>query len=92
MGVAVEALKAEMFEDLDKLAINNFQRYLRIKTVHPNPDYENCVKFLVELADELKLSHRIIEVSYFFIVAYLFLFVIKVQKRNPSYSSYSSRK
>lgn len=49
---------------MDQLAIENFRNYLRIKTVHPNPDYEGCVEFLVKMADEIGLEHKIIEVSH----------------------------
>lgn len=48
--------------EADFNAIENFRNYLRIKTVHPNPDYEICVKFLTGIAKELGLEHEIIEV------------------------------
>ena len=52
-----------MSEELDQLAIDNFRKYLQIKTVHPAPDYEGCVKFLLKLADDLGMIHKVIEVS-----------------------------
>ena len=52
-----------MSEELDQLAIDNFRKYLQIKTVHPAPDYEGCVEFLLKLADELGMTHKVIEVS-----------------------------
>ena len=48
---------------MDLEAIENFRNYLRIKTVHPNPDYIECVKFLAGIAEELGLKHEIIEVN-----------------------------
>lgn len=53
-----------MLEEFDKLAIDNFRKYLRIKTVQPHPDYEGSVKFLVGMANELGMTHKIIEVSF----------------------------
>lgn len=40
---------------MDQLAIENFQEYLRIPTVHPNINYEPCVKFLEKQAESLGL-------------------------------------
>lgn len=47
----------------DKRAIENFRNYLRIKTVHPAPDYQGCLKFLINMAEEIGLEHKVIEVS-----------------------------
>lgn len=63
MGVAVSTLGATMSEEFDNVAIDNFRKYLRIKTIQPNPDYEGCVKFLIEMANELGMTHKIFEVS-----------------------------
>lgn len=52
-----------MSSESDLKAIENFRNYLRIKTVHPNPDYDGCVKFLIGMAEELGLKHEIIEVK-----------------------------
>ncbi|XP_071804989.1 aminoacylase-1-like [Asterias amurensis] len=43
-------------------AVTNFRTYLRIKTVHPNPDYDGALLFLRRMADELKLPYQIVEV------------------------------
>lgn len=43
-------------------AVENFRKYLRIKTVHPDPDYDVCVKFLTGMAKDIGLEHEIIEV------------------------------
>ncbi|CAJ0584244.1 unnamed protein product, partial [Mesorhabditis spiculigera] len=42
----------------EDIAVANFREYLRIKSVHPKPDYEGCVKFLFRLADELGIQRR----------------------------------
>lgn len=44
-----------MVAELDSLAVENFRKYLKIKTVHPTPDYGEATKFLFEVAHELKL-------------------------------------
>ncbi|KAF5298076.1 hypothetical protein FQA39_LY11844 [Lamprigera yunnana] len=44
---------------LDQLAINNFQQYLRIRSVHPNVDYEPCVKFLQSQAKCLNILFNV---------------------------------
>ena len=48
----------------DQKSIDNFRNYLKIKSVHPNPDYEGIVIFLSNLAQELGLDHKIIEVKW----------------------------
>lgn len=45
-------------------AVENFRNYLRIKTVHPNPDYVGCLKFLTGMAKDIGLEHEIIEVIF----------------------------
>lgn len=53
---------ADQKKTLDDLAVENFREYLRIPSVHPNVDYEPCVKFLKEQAQGLGLPvvvHRI---------------------------------
>ncbi|GAB1600777.1 aminoacylase-1-like [Argonauta hians] len=44
-------------------AVTNFRRYLRIKTVQPDPDYDGAVEFLKEMAGQLGLPYKVIEVS-----------------------------
>ncbi|XP_037069278.1 aminoacylase-1B-like [Pollicipes pollicipes] len=41
--------------------VERFQTYLRIKTVHPEPDYEGAVKFLRAQAEEIGLPCRVLE-------------------------------
>ncbi|KAB0791378.1 hypothetical protein PPYR_03178 [Photinus pyralis] len=45
----------------DDQAVANFRRYLRTPAVHPNPNYADTVKFLVEQAEEIGLQHRTYE-------------------------------
>jgi aminoacylase len=47
--------------DNDTIAVQNFQEYLRIKTVYPNPDYESCNAFLERLAKDVGLDFQSIE-------------------------------
>lgn len=43
-------------------AVKRFRQYLRIKSVHPTPDYDGCIKFLKGQAEEIGLPFRTIEV------------------------------
>ncbi|KAB0795469.1 hypothetical protein PPYR_12308 [Photinus pyralis] len=43
-------------KELDTIAVENFRRYLRIPSVHPNVDYEPCVNFLKEQAKDIGLA------------------------------------
>ncbi|RKP23607.1 hypothetical protein SYNPS1DRAFT_3249, partial [Syncephalis pseudoplumigaleata] len=43
------------------LAVENFRKYLRIRTVQPAPDYEGCAAFLKELAADVGLAYRRVE-------------------------------
>ncbi|XP_038054097.1 aminoacylase-1-like [Patiria miniata] len=43
-------------------AVTNFREYLRIKTVHPEPDYDGALLFLQRMAKELGLPYEIVEV------------------------------
>ncbi|KAJ9058835.1 adenylate cyclase, variant 3 [Entomophthora muscae] len=45
----------------ESLAVANFRRYLRIRTVHPKPDYRSCSVFLRGLAEEIGLDFKEIE-------------------------------
>ncbi|KAJ1964389.1 adenylate cyclase [Dispira parvispora] len=40
-------------------SVRNFQRYLQIKTMQPNPDYVSCVEFLLAQGDELGLQGKV---------------------------------
>lgn len=62
-------------EESDLTAIENFGKYLRIKTVHPKPDYDGCVKFLTEIAKEIGLEHEIIEVQHYMTI-FVYCFVV----------------
>ncbi|KAJ1439256.1 Peptidase M20 [Sesbania bispinosa] len=43
--------------------ITRFQRYLRINTAHPNPDYSSAVSYLKSQATSIGLHHRTLEFS-----------------------------
>lgn len=49
--------------EIEDPAVTNFRRYLRIKTVQPNPDYDGAMEFLQEMAEDLGLPFQIIEVA-----------------------------
>lgn len=46
----------------DNDSINNFRNYLKIASVHPNVNYDECVKFLLKQSQSLNLASKIIEV------------------------------
>lgn len=48
--------------DFDKLAVDNFRQYLRIKTVQPSPDYAACTVFLEMMATDVGLAFETYEV------------------------------
>jgi aminoacylase len=51
-------------DDLNKVAVSRLVEYLRIKTVHPNPDYDSAVAFLKKYAAEVGFdSFKEIEVA-----------------------------
>jgi len=43
---------------MENKSVTKFREYLRIKTVHPNPDYDGAVKFLREYAEEIGLEFQ----------------------------------
>ncbi|XP_028680864.1 aminoacylase-1-like [Erpetoichthys calabaricus] len=43
-------------------SVSLFREYLRIKTVHPEPDYDTALKFLERIATELGLPFKKVEV------------------------------
>ncbi|XP_034951255.1 aminoacylase-1-like [Chelonus insularis] len=46
---------------LDKTAVENFREYLRIPSVHPNVNYDDCVAFLRRQAQSLDLPVKVYE-------------------------------
>lgn len=48
----------------EHVAVTKFREYLRIKTVHPTPDYETCTLFLKEYAHLLSLQFKCIELVH----------------------------
>ncbi|XP_041458481.1 aminoacylase-1-like isoform X2 [Lytechinus variegatus] len=49
-------------ERVEDPAVTNFRRYLRIKTVEPEPDYDGAIIFLKEMAGEMGLPVQCVEV------------------------------
>jgi len=45
----------------EHIAVTNFREYLRIKTVHPDPDYASAVEWLRKQAKDLDLEFNIVE-------------------------------
>lgn len=45
--------------EFDATAVENFREYLRIPSVHPDIDYEDCVKFLKKQAESLGLPVKV---------------------------------
>uniref|UniRef100_A0A8C9ZMC7 N-acyl-aliphatic-L-amino acid amidohydrolase n=1 Tax=Sander lucioperca TaxID=283035 RepID=A0A8C9ZMC7_SANLU len=50
------------FPEGEDLSVSLFREYLRLKTVHPDPDYDAALRFLDRIADELELPMRKIEI------------------------------
>ncbi|KAF2893961.1 hypothetical protein ILUMI_12211 [Ignelater luminosus] len=48
-----------MMNDLDQLAIENFREYLRIPSVHPDVNYDDCVTFVKNQAASLGLPVQV---------------------------------
>ncbi|XP_078485527.1 aminoacylase-1 isoform X1 [Ciona intestinalis] len=46
----------------DILAVQKFREYIRIKTVHPKPDYKSAIAFLDNYGKELGLENQHIEI------------------------------
>ncbi|KXS08862.1 aminoacylase-1A-like protein [Gonapodya prolifera JEL478] len=47
----------------EPIAVTRYREYLRIKTVHPEPDYEGAVQFLRKYADEVQLPIDVIPIT-----------------------------
>ncbi|XP_066146010.1 aminoacylase-1-like isoform X2 [Euwallacea fornicatus] len=54
---------ADQKDALDDQAIKNFQEYLQIPSVHPNINYEPCIKFLRAQANSLGLPITVTSVA-----------------------------
>ncbi len=48
---------------MNEVAIQRFVEYIQIKTVQPEPDYENALKFLKNYAQELGLEYQAITID-----------------------------
>ncbi|KAF5276178.1 hypothetical protein FQA39_LY18600 [Lamprigera yunnana] len=51
----------KVLQQMDKKAVENFRKYLRIPSVHPNVNYDDCVTFLREQAADLNLLFNVYE-------------------------------
>jgi hypothetical protein len=51
-------------EEANTIAVENFQKYLRIRTLQPTPDYEGCAAFLKEIAEDVGFQYRRVEVCF----------------------------
>lgn len=61
-ALTAAAEKAAAFEDSPDGHMELFRRYLRIRSVHPRPDYDSCVQLLQAYAtDALRLPSEVIE-------------------------------
>ncbi|KAM3877704.1 aminoacylase-1-like [Diretmus argenteus] len=63
-------------------SVSLFREYLRLKTVHPEPDYDAALRFLDRMAEELKLPMKKIEVCPNRVVS-----IITWEGTNPSLKS-----
>jgi aminoacylase len=45
---------------MNEIAVQRFVEYIQIKTVQPEPDYDNAFKFLKNYAKELGLEYQTI--------------------------------
>ncbi|GJQ68633.1 hypothetical protein Trydic_g17180 [Trypoxylus dichotomus] len=50
------SLQGTEIKTLDEEAITNFREYLKIPSVHPNVNYDKCVKFLQKQAQDIGLA------------------------------------
>uniref|UniRef100_H2ZKV2 N-acyl-aliphatic-L-amino acid amidohydrolase n=1 Tax=Ciona savignyi TaxID=51511 RepID=H2ZKV2_CIOSA len=46
---------------MEAVGVTKFREYLRIKTVHPNPDYEKALEFLEAYGKELGLEVKLVQ-------------------------------
>uniref|UniRef100_A0A673MVX3 N-acyl-aliphatic-L-amino acid amidohydrolase n=1 Tax=Sinocyclocheilus rhinocerous TaxID=307959 RepID=A0A673MVX3_9TELE len=48
-------------------SVTLFREYLRLKTVHPEPDYDAAIRFLERMAEELGLPMKKVEVMIYYV-------------------------
>ena len=48
---------------MNEVAVQRFVEYIQIKTVQPEPDYKNALKFLKNYAQELGLEYQAITID-----------------------------
>ncbi|KAJ8952139.1 hypothetical protein NQ318_018475 [Aromia moschata] len=59
----MSSLSADQKQALDTQAVNNFREYLQIPSVHPDVNYDACVKFLEKQAKSLGLPIKIVTIT-----------------------------
>ncbi|CAG9819196.1 unnamed protein product [Phaedon cochleariae] len=57
------SLSADQRQALDTQAVNNFREYLQIPSVHPDVNYDDCVKFLEKQAKSLSLPFTVVYIT-----------------------------
>jgi aminoacylase len=48
---------------MEHIAVTKFREYLKIKTVHPTPDYAGAIQFLKQYAEEYGFKYDTFEAS-----------------------------
>ncbi|KAG5898148.1 hypothetical protein JTB14_034004 [Gonioctena quinquepunctata] len=59
----MSSLSADQRQALDTQAVNNFREYLQIPSVHPDVDYDACIKFLEKQAKSLSLPVKVVHIT-----------------------------
>ncbi|XP_017778468.1 PREDICTED: aminoacylase-1-like [Nicrophorus vespilloides] len=54
-----DGVQTQQTADFDALAVKNFREYLRIPSVHPNINYDDCIKFLEGQAIGMGLPYKV---------------------------------
>lgn len=60
--MAAQTSTVQQEQGAEDPAVTNFRRYLRIKTVEPDPDYAGAIEFLKEMSREMGLPVQCVEV------------------------------
>ncbi|KAK8736385.1 hypothetical protein OTU49_004969, partial [Cherax quadricarinatus] len=50
-----------MMTEQENPAVTNFRNYIKIKTVHPHPDYASCTEYLQKQAKDLEAEFQVVE-------------------------------
>lgn len=71
---------------VEHVAIQNLREYLRIRTVHPDPDYDGAKNWLLSKGKELGLKAKLIEVKYSLIFPKFYLVRTRKAYNNLHYA------